>query len=86
MQMGCGEAASDEIMARAVEQIVCRDFGVDCGSVESWATVACMEAIKSGIKYPSLSWFVDRVNEYMKSNEARIAANLVVQLGILRSR
>ena len=41
----------DEIRARAVEQIVCRRAGVDCGDVERWALVTAMECMK-----------IDRVN------------------------
>jgi len=82
MAMGRSEAAVDEIMARAVEQIVCRDLGVDCGSVEQWGAFACIEAIKSGIAYPSLEWFVERVNDYMKSRAAREAADRVIALGV----
>lgn len=81
MAMGRGEAAADEIMARAVEQIVCRDFGIDCGSVKDWAMYACIESIKSGIAYPSLNWFVERVNDYMKTRAAREAADRVIALG-----
>lgn len=81
MAMGHGEAAADEIMARAVEQIVCRDLGVDCGPVKDWAVFACIEAVKAGIAYPSLNWFVERVNDYMKSRAARKAADRVIALG-----
>lgn len=86
MRMGRGHAAFDEITARAVEQMVCHDFGIDCGSVEKWAHIACMEAIKSNIAYPSLTWFVDRVNECMKRGETRSAADWIVLLGILPSQ
>lgn len=81
MKMGRAEAAADEIMTRAVEQIVCRDLGVDCGFVEQWGAFACIEAIKSGIAYPSLEWFVARVRDYMKTNAAREAADRVIALG-----
>jgi hypothetical protein len=80
MALGRGEAAANEIMARAVEQIVCRDLGVECWPIEYTAALACIESIKSGIGYPSASWFADRVRDYIKSKEARKAANQILAL------
>lgn len=36
-----------EVIARAVEQVVCKRFGVDCGTVEEWAHIAWMEAMQN---------------------------------------
>lgn len=86
MAMGRADAAGDEIMARAVEQIVCADLGVTTDSIEKWAFWACMEAIKSGIRYPSLDWFCDAVRAAMKSPEGRRAADRVMALASGRAR
>ena len=56
----------DEIRARAVEQIICRRAGVDCGSVERWALVTSMECMK-----------IDRVNV---GDPAGIAAAVELQI------
>lgn len=86
MRRGRAEAAINEIEARAVERIVCAEFGIDCGNVEQWAAIACMEAIKSGIRYPSVAWFSDRVRDYMKRPEMRSAADRIIRLGIIPRR
>lgn len=80
MRMGRGKAAASEVMARAVEQIVCADFGVDCGTVERWAFVACTEALKSGVAFPGVTWFADAVRGVMTTETARAAADSVIAL------
>lgn len=80
MKMGLGRAIQSEIMARAVEQIVCADLCADCGTVEEWAMVACMEALKSRIQVPGLDWMVARIKAAMVSPEGRKAADAVLAL------
>lgn len=80
MKMGLGRAVQSEIMARAVEQIVCADLGVDCGTVEKWAMIACMEALKSRVQVPGLDWMVARIKAAVVSPEGRKAADAVLAL------
>lgn len=80
MAMGRGKAAASEVMARAVEQIVCADLGVDCGAVEKWSFWACLEAVKSGTTFPGPTWFANAVRTVMATPSARAAADAVKAL------
>lgn len=80
MKMGIGRALQSEIMARAVEQIVCADLGVCCGTVEHWAMIACMEAVKGRVAVPGFDWMVARIKSAMTTQEARKAADAVLAL------
>jgi hypothetical protein len=58
----------DEISARAVEQLVCADLGVECWTIEKAATTCWFETLKNeGISLPSPQWIADCVRERMKS-------------------
>lgn len=72
---------SSEILARAVEQLVCRDLGVDCGSIEKWAAVCWMEMLKNeGIVLPTGDWLPDAVKQAMRHDRARRYADAVLAL------
>ena len=64
------EGLMAEVMARAVEQIVCADLGVDPGSVESWAMVSCLEAIKTGMPHTDPKTFATLVRQAMDTRQA----------------
>lgn len=81
MKMGKSRAVASEIMARAVEQIVCADLGVDCGTIENWAFISCIEAMKAGVSMPSSEWFASQVRAAMATPKARKAADAVLALG-----
>lgn len=82
MKKGRAFAARNEIECRAVEQLVCRALGVDAGDLEYWSMIACMEAIKgAGIRYPGVTWFVERVREAMGTDAMKKAAERVIALG-----
>jgi hypothetical protein len=83
-----GGMVDAEIVARAVEQVVCSDLGVDCGSIETWAHVAWMEAWKgSGISLPTDSWLTDRIRRAMaKDDRVRSLADKVIALKPYRPR
>jgi len=75
------DGVTDEIMARAVEQLVCADLGYDCGSVEKWAMVCWMEMLKNErISLPGGSWLEDRIRDAMKRTPARELADKVLGL------
>lgn len=81
MRMRPGDAARSEIRSRAVEQIVCRRFGVDCGTVEHWAFIACMEALKYRIPFfAEMGTVVDLVTRTMATPEAEAMADAVMAL------
>lgn len=77
-----GEAVFDEIRARAVEQIVCADYGVETGaSLEAWAMTSFMEAGKnSGIWTPSDFDWAGKIRERMATPAARADADRVIAL------
>lgn len=83
MAMGRGKAAASEVMARAIEQIVCADLGVDCGEIEKWALKACFEAVKSGVAFPGPTWFANAVRVVMGTASARAAADAVLALAVV---
>jgi hypothetical protein len=70
-----------EILARAVEQLVCADLGIDCGTVERWALVCWMEMIKNeGISLPTGDWLANNIRAAMETPEARDLAYRVLAL------
>lgn len=76
------EGVRDEILARAVEQIVCRQLGVDCGSVVKWAMICWMETLKNErISLPAGDWLETQIGAAMESVEAKRMAARVIALG-----
>jgi hypothetical protein len=76
-----GFGVGDEIVARAVEQLVCRELGVDCGPVSKWAHVCWMETLKNErISLPTGDWLETRINEAMTGREANKLAAAVLAL------
>jgi hypothetical protein len=80
MRKGKSFAQDDEVMARAVEQIVCADLGVDCGDVDTWAFLACMEALKGGNPIGNPDAVARAIRLTMKTDKARKAADAVMGL------
>lgn len=75
-----GWAVGDEALARAVEQIVCADLGVDCGSVEKWAMNSCMESIKIDRIDIPYELLLSAIQSAMKDGRGRAAADRVLAL------
>ena len=70
-----------EVLARAVEQVVCADLGVDPGmSVEAAAMLAMLEAIKRDSPYTEPSTMAKLVTATMNSTRARAMADRVIAL------
>ena len=66
------DGVAEEIMARAVEQLVCASLGVDCGSVEKWAMVCWMEMLKNErISLPRGDWLAKAIIARMDTDGAR---------------
>ena len=82
-----GDLIFAEVRARAVEQIVCRDLGVDPHSVEHWATIVVLETSqRMHIALPGVEWFTDCVKRDMNRSGARIMADRILALRPKRSR
>lgn len=79
-------AMTDEVTARAVEQMVCSELGVDCGSVTSWATITLLEAQKQGIPVPGVEWIVERVHVAMGRESTRRAVARIIALSEIPAR
>lgn len=75
-----GVGLSDEILARAVEQLVCADLGVECGSVEKWAGVCFMELIKNERLNVPFEFLKNAITERMEHATAREWADKVLGL------
>lgn len=78
VRIGRAEGLASEVMARAVEQLVCADFGVPYGDEERWITIACLELAKGGLGVPSIEWMVNAVRHAKASPESRKAADRVL--------
>lgn len=78
-------AVTTEIGARAVEQIVCGELGVDPdGDIDRWARVAWHEAYQnSGIDMPSIAWIASMVRKVMRTPATRAAVDAVLRLGAI---
>jgi hypothetical protein len=80
-------AVRHEILARAVEQLVCAKLGVDCGTVEHWAFVCWMEMLKNErVSLPSGDWLATQIYEAMKTEEAQALATRVLALAAREGR
>jgi hypothetical protein len=75
-----GEQFASEVTARAVEQIVCAKLGVDCGTVEKWASVSYMEALKHRLPFSSYEDFLSAVRAAIDSREADRGAKRILAL------
>ncbi len=76
-----GHLVTEELDARAVEQLVCQRLGVDCGAVDKWAAVCWFETVKSiGVALPSPAWIADLVRERMQQSAIVAAADRVLAL------
>lgn len=70
-----------ELEARAVEQIVSKAVGYDCGTVAHWASVMWLEAFKlDHVSYPLDDWLEKRVTEYMDRPKVLELAQQVLEL------
>jgi len=79
-KLGPAERIADEIMARAVEQLVTKEIaGEACGNIEHWAMWMCMEAIKDGINGVDPSFAAKAIHSAIESEEGQAAAKRVIR-------
>ena len=84
MKRGRAEAFANEVMARAVEQVVSADLGVDPGTVDEWAFVAFMETLKTGIRIPASFDLAGAVKRRMADKDVRAMADRIIALEVPR--
>lgn len=72
----------EEILARAVEQLVCKKARVDVGPIEGFATITLFEAIHAGLSFPNQPVLVRLIREAMDSFAARAMAHRVLALRV----
>ena len=68
-----------EVMARAVEQLVCEALGVE-HDWPKFMLLACMESIKVGISLPGPEWLAKAVATAKKGKEAQAMAARILRL------
>lgn len=73
-----GDRLSEELIARAVEQVVCARLDVPCGTVEHFAFITCMESLKNGLDIGKISLIATGVQRLM--TDTKIVAPLVDQI------
>lgn len=81
-RMGVIKAAASEIMARAVEQIVCTRLGVRTQSVELWALTSCMEACTFGEPFFPCDAAVKAIDAMMSTRRAASWADRIIALAV----
>lgn len=81
------EGVREEILARAVEQLVSKAVGYDCGTLAQWAFTCWMEMAKNeGISLPTGKWLENAITSAMGSKEAKLAADQVLALAATPKR
>jgi hypothetical protein len=75
-----GDRAFYEIMARAVEQIVCRELGHPCRDVEHWAFMAVKEAATFREAFFDFDQTVDMIKRAMTTLDAQIYSSRIIAL------
>lgn len=73
-----GTSTASEVLARAVEQLVCEALGVQ----HDWShfmLIACMESVKVGRPIPSVDWLTSAVAHVKKSRDAQEMAARILR-------
>jgi hypothetical protein len=79
-----GALVFEEVKARAVEQLVCKDLGVECWPVEKAAHIAWMETTKSLRLLVPTNFFDEAIKKHLDSPTTRAAADAIIKLGTLK--
>lgn len=79
-RIGPGRAARSEVLARAVEQIVCQCVGIETRPLEHWIGTSVMEAIKFRDPFLSYEDALKAAREAMGSKEADARATEILAL------
>ena len=79
-RIGPGRAARSEILARAVEQIVCKRLGVETETLDHWVGMSVMEAIKFRDPFLSYEQALGAAKRAMDTVEAKNRATEIIAL------
>lgn len=79
-RIGPGRAARSEILARAVEQIVCKRLGVETETLDHWVSMSVMEAIKFRDPFLSYEQALGVAKRAMDTVEAKNRATEIIAL------
>ena len=79
-RLGPGRAAASELLARAVEQLVCARVGVTILPLEKWIFTSCMEAMKFRDPFLGYEEALSAARRSMDSEEARERADQILSL------
>lgn len=79
-RIGPGRAACSEILARAVEQIVCKRLGVETKALDHWIGISCKEAIKFRDPFLDYTQALDAAKRAMGTKEADKRAAAILSL------
>ena len=79
-RIGPGRAARSEILARAVEQIVCKRFGVETEKLDHWVGMSVMEAIRFRDPFLSYEQALGAAKRAMDTVEAKNRATEIIAL------
>lgn len=82
-RLGPGRAARSEILARAVEQIVCKHLGVETKGLDHWVGVSVMEAIKFRDPFLEYESALDAATRAMTTTEAEERATEIMALAVV---
>lgn len=73
--------AADELMARAVEQLVCKQLGVEIDGIEKWAHVSVMEAMSYRIPFMPYDDCLRGIQNALNHESAKNYAARIIALG-----
>lgn len=79
-----GRLVYQEVIARCVEQLVCKDLGVECWTIEHAAHIAWMETTKSLRILVPTNFFEHAIKRNLDGLSARSGADSVIKLGTLK--
>jgi hypothetical protein len=85
-RLGPGRAARSELLARAVEQIVCKRLGVETTPLDKWIFTSCMEAIKFGDPFLKYEDALTAARSIMATAEAAARATEIIALDALPAK
>lgn len=81
-RIGPGRAARSEILARAVEQIVCKALGVETRSLDTWVGTSVMEAIKFRDPFFDYATAIAAAKRTLEMPEAKTRAAEILALDV----
>lgn len=69
-----------ELKARAIEQLVCKHFGFDCGTLEHWVGISIFEALKRGLPYAEMDISLPHTQSFLTNRHVLSEAAAIIAL------